>query len=78
VPDPNTVRAELERILASRVFWHAEGLRRLLRYIVEETLAGRAEAIKEYSIGLAAFDRGASFERPTQSSACRPGASVRS
>jgi TolB-like protein/Flp pilus assembly protein TadD len=52
----------LERILASRVFWHAEGLSRFLRYVVEETLAGRAEAIKEYSIGLAVFDRGASFD----------------
>jgi TolB-like protein/Flp pilus assembly protein TadD len=52
----------MERILASRSFWRAEGLSRFLRYIVDETLAGRAEAIKEYSIGVAVFDRGPSFD----------------
>jgi eukaryotic-like serine/threonine-protein kinase len=60
--DPGEVRAELERILTSRVFWHAEGLNRFLRYIVEETLAGRGDAIKEYALGFAVFDRGASFD----------------
>ena len=61
-PVPSEVMAELERILASRVFWNAEALNRFLRYIVEESLAGRGEAIKEYSLGLAVFDRGESFD----------------
>jgi TolB-like protein/Flp pilus assembly protein TadD len=52
----------LERIVASRAFWHADGLTRFLRYIVDETLAGRAAGIKEYSIGATVFDRGASFD----------------
>ena len=60
-PDPSEVKAELERILASRVFWRAGGLSRFLRYVIEETLAGRSEGIKEYSLGLAVFNRGADF-----------------
>jgi TolB-like protein/Flp pilus assembly protein TadD len=61
-PDAVEVKAELDRILASRAFWHAEGLSRFLQYVVDETLAGRADAIKEYSIGVAVFDRGGSFD----------------
>jgi TolB-like protein/Flp pilus assembly protein TadD len=61
-PDPIEVRSELERILQSRMFWHADGLSHFLRHVVEETLAGRGNDIKEYSIGLAVFGRGVSFD----------------
>ena len=37
-------------------------MRRFLAFIVEEALAGRREQISEYSIALAVFDRGESFE----------------
>jgi hypothetical protein len=33
-----------------------------LRYVVEETLAARADAIKEYTLGLEVFERGESFD----------------
>jgi adenylate cyclase len=36
--------------------------RKFLRYIVEETLAGRADRIKAYSIGTDVFERDASFD----------------
>ena len=51
------VQAELERVLASKGFAGAERQRRMLRYIVEQTLAGRTDELKEYSVGVEVFDR---------------------
>ena len=51
------VRAELERVLASRGFANAGRLSRLLRHSVEKTLAGEADQLKEYSVGMEVFDR---------------------
>jgi TolB-like protein len=52
----------LERILASAHFAHAEGLRRLLRYLVENTIHGRKDQLKEYVLGVEVFGRGSSFD----------------
>ncbi|MBX5214459.1 MULTISPECIES: hypothetical protein [unclassified Rhizobium] len=60
--DPAAVRAQLERILASPEFHAPERGRRFLRYIVEETLEGRSEQLKAYTIAQAVFARGASFD----------------
>ena len=51
------VQAELERVLASRGFANAGRLSRLLRHVVEKTLAGEANQLKEYSVGIEVFDR---------------------
>jgi len=51
------VRAQLERVLASRGFANAGRLSRLLRHVVEKTLAGEADQLKEYSVGMEVFDR---------------------
>ena len=51
------IRAELERILASKGFASAGRLSRLLRYIVDRTLAGEADQLKEYAVGIEVFDR---------------------
>jgi hypothetical protein len=56
------VRQELARILASGHFARTTRLARLLRYVVEQALAGRAEELKEYSIGTAVFDKPESFD----------------
>ena len=40
---------------------------RFLRFIVEETLAQRADQLSEYAIGVEAYDRGESFEPSTDS-----------
>jgi serine/threonine-protein kinase len=56
------VRAQLRRMLESRVFRSSERLSRFLEYIVECTLAGRAEQIKEYTIGVEVCDRGREFD----------------
>ena len=56
--EPEKARAQMERILASPTFGTAKSARRFLRYVVEETLAGRGDQIKEYAVGVSVFDRG--------------------
>ena len=51
------IKAELDRILASKGFATAGRLSRLLRYVVEKTLAGEADQLKEYAVGVEVFDR---------------------
>lgn len=53
----SAVLAQLERILASPPFCHAERMRRFLDLVVRETLAGRASQLKEYTIAVDAFGR---------------------
>jgi tetratricopeptide (TPR) repeat protein len=55
------VNEQLERILKSAPLISSPSLCRFLRYIVEETLAGRASEIKEYPLGVRVFDRGEDF-----------------
>ncbi len=56
------VRAHLEKILASELFSHAESLDRLLRFVVERTLDGQSDQIKEYTLGVEVFGRGDAFD----------------
>jgi adenylate cyclase len=56
------VQAELERILASKGFAGAGRLSRMLRYLVERTLAGEGDRLKEYAVGVEAFDRDEKYD----------------
>ncbi|GAB4220295.1 MAG: hypothetical protein Kow001_01560 [Acidobacteriota bacterium] len=56
------VRAQLERVLASPVFSHAERPSRFLRYVVEKTLAGEVSGLKEYAIGVDVYGRPPGFD----------------
>lgn len=56
------VRAELDRVLASKGFQNAGRLSRLLRHVTEKTLAGDADQLKEYAVGVEVFDRDASYD----------------
>jgi TolB-like protein/Flp pilus assembly protein TadD len=56
-PSPGVVRAELARIAASPGFANAERMRRFIDFVVDETLQGRADALKEYPIGVEVFGR---------------------
>ena len=58
---PLLIQDALQRVLASRDFVNSERKRRFLKFVVQETLAGRADRIKAYSIALDAFDRDPSF-----------------
>ena len=51
------VEAALARVLASRAFLHSQRHRKFLRYIVEGTLAGRTQSLKEVVIALDVFGR---------------------
>src|SRR5262245_40064484 len=62
---PEPIRAQLARILRSRTFSNAPSLIRFLRYVVERTIEGKAEELKEYAIGVEVFDRGESFDART-------------
>jgi TolB-like protein len=54
-----SVRAALERLLASPGFDGSARHRRLLGYLVEETLAGRADRLKSLTIAIDVFGRDA-------------------
>jgi hypothetical protein len=55
--DPEAIRAEVSRILASPMFVQSDRLGRFLRYTVEMALAGAAETLKEYRIGTEVYER---------------------
>jgi adenylate cyclase len=61
-PEPNDVLEELERIFASRDFDASPRSRTFLRYIVEETLAGREEGLTQAAIATRVFGRRADFD----------------
>ena len=62
IPSPEAVRQQLQAILASRPFVTATRARRFLTYVVEQTLAGQTDAIKELVLGIEVFDRPADFD----------------
>lgn len=57
------IRLQLERILAFPELQASDRRREMLRYIVEEALAGRSSELKATSIAIAVFDRGADFDQ---------------
>lgn len=59
------IRAELEAILMSGLFARSDRLSRLLQFTVNQALAGKAEALKEYVLGIEVFDKDASFDPRT-------------
>jgi serine/threonine-protein kinase len=59
------IEEQLERILSSRAFSHAQRLRTMLGFIVKETLAGRASELKETVIGTEVCGRASSFDPKT-------------
>lgn len=61
-PGASDVRAALERVLAAPDFTTSLRLAAFLRYVVESTLAGRAEEIKGYTIAVEALGRPPSFD----------------
>lgn len=60
--DDAAVRDALERIVASGGFVNAPRMSRFLRFVVEETAAGRAASLKEYVVALRVFDKAESFD----------------
>src|ERR1700684_1175575 len=63
-------RAQVERILQSKVLRASEVLRHLFGYLAEKSLDGTADSLKEYTIGLDALGKPATFD-PRQESVVR-------
>lgn len=59
---PDEARAALVRVLGSEEFVSSPRLADFLRYVVETTLAGRADEIKGYTIAVEALGRPTSFD----------------
>ncbi len=55
--DPNEVRAQLARILGSAPFKTSKRCSDFLQYVVKATLEGRAESVKERTLGIVIFNR---------------------
>ena len=56
------IRTELARVLSSSEFAASRHLTNFLTYVVEESLAGREERLKERTIAIGALGRDADFD----------------
>jgi len=56
------VRAHLAEVLKSVPFRRAPGLRQLLAFVVDSTLAGEGDTLKEYTLGADGLARGTDFD----------------
>ncbi|EJZ20240.1 hypothetical protein RCCGEPOP_16143, partial [Rhizobium sp. Pop5] len=62
IPSHEEVQQQLERILSSPEFRLPERARRFLEFVVTETLAGRRDYLKAFTIAQAVFGRDANFD----------------
>lgn len=56
------VLAEVERILESDTFRNSDALRRLLKFLADKMLSGEADQLKEYSVGIDALGKPATYD----------------
>src|SRR6266849_8611180 len=59
---PASVRAALDRVLHSQGFRTSRRSQDFLRYVVERTLDGQADTLKERNIGIDVFGRSAAYD----------------
>lgn len=64
-PSNDVVRDELERLLSSPLFNLSRRFPNFLRFVVERTLAGDIETIKERTLGIEIFGRNADYDTST-------------
>ena len=67
---PENVRATLDRAIAAGALGRSDQLVRFLRFVVERTLAGHGDSLKEYTIGVEALGRSVTFD-PTRDAVVR-------
>jgi hypothetical protein len=66
----DAMQTQVERVLASEAFRNADALRRLFRYLASKSIAGEADELKEYSVGVDALGKPESYD-PRQDSVVR-------
>lgn len=64
VPATHAVREQLQRLVSCPQLGHSGTLTKLLRFVVEETLEGRGDQLKESRLGLEVLDRRADSYDP--------------
>ena len=64
---PDAARSELEKVVSSAAFQGAGRSSKLLRFLVERTVSGLGDQLKEYTVGAEALGRGESFDPRTDS-----------
>ena len=64
-PAAQTVQQQLERILASPEFHATNRQREFLQFVVTETIAGRVQEIKAYTVATRVFGRKSDFDQAT-------------
>ena len=62
---PELIQEQVARILQSPLFVQVPTLSRLLRYLVDRTVEGAPEQLKEYAVGVEVFGRGPAFDPQT-------------
>jgi hypothetical protein len=70
VLEVESARAQVERITQSKAFRNSDVLRHLFTYLADASLAGNADDLKEYTVGVDALGKPASYD-PRQESAVR-------
>ena len=70
VPELDAVQVQIQRIVSSKAFKTSEVHRNLLNYLAEKSLAGTAQNLKEYTVGLDVFGKPATYD-PRQESVVR-------
>jgi len=80
-PSAQSIRSQLQNIVASEEFAKSERLCRFLRYTVELAVTGKAQQLNQYAVGRDVFDRGESYDPRIDSivrvEACRLRAKLR-
>ena len=61
-PREEQIREELERVLASHEFRSSRRSQEFLRYVIDHTLRGQGEMLKERTIGIEVFGRPSSYD----------------
>jgi hypothetical protein len=59
------IEEQLERLLSSSFFSHSRRFPAFLRYVVERTLEGESEQLKERTLGIEIFAKGADYDTAT-------------
>lgn len=62
---PAAVRAQLQRILSNALFLRSDRLSRFLSFVVEQTLDGQQNGLKEYQVGVEVCGRSESYDPRT-------------
>src|SRR3954453_16339329 len=78
VADGSAVRAQLGKILSSPVFVNSPRMSRFLRFVVETTLDGNSERIKEYVIAVDVFEKAEDYDPQADSTVRTEASKLRS